>query len=95
MSELQIILALMVVNLIGLLIIGLMHGSQARDTRRLDTRVTFLEAQVKNMPTHRDLLELRGDTAEMAESVAELNGRAETMTQMLRTIQEHLLEKDR
>lgn len=94
MSELQVILVMVVANLVGVLAIGLMHGIQARDTRRLDTRVTQLEVRVANMPAHRDLLELRTDTAKMAESVAEISGQAKTMMQMLRTIQEYLLEKN-
>lgn len=89
-----VIIALLVVNLIGLVMIGARVGRQSNDTIVLDRRLTQLEARVANMPTHHDLQLLgRGITA-TAEAVATISGQTQTMTQMLRTIQEHLLEKE-
>jgi hypothetical protein len=90
-----VIIALLVVNLIGLLVVGLRVSGQSTDTRQLEGRLTKLEARVDNLPTHRDLLELRTGIGDVQESVAAISGRTEAMTQMLRTIQEHLLENDR
>lgn len=91
----HIIIGLLIVDLAGLLAIGLKLGHEARETHRLDRRITVLEARVQSMPTHHDLLGLRTEMTSMAESVAELSGQAKTMAQMLRTIQDYLLEKKR
>lgn len=90
-----IIIALLVINLIGLLAVGLRINGQQSDNRAMDQRLTRLEARVDNLPTHRDLTELGRAITETAETVAAISGQTLTMTQMLRTIQEHLLEKER
>lgn len=90
-----VIIALLVVNLIGLLMIGARVGRQSSDAIALDRRLTQLEARVANMPTHQDLQQLGRGISATAETVATISGQTETMTLMLRTIQEHLLEKDR
>lgn len=89
-----VIIALLVVNLIGLLVVGARVTGQSSDARQLDSRLTKLEARVDNLPTHRDLSDLRGTIAEVSETVAQISGQAQAMTQMLRSIQEHLLEND-
>ena len=88
-------IVLMIVNVVGLAIIGLRVSGQATDSRVLERRLTMLESEVKHLPTHRDLIELRNGISEVVETVAELNGQAAAMTTLLRTIQEHLLENDR
>jgi|GEM_PF-3895301 len=97
MSDLTatIIIALLIVNLLGLLVIGYRVSRQSNDAGDLDRRLTRLEARVDNLPTHRDLLDLRTGIGDVQESMAAISGRTEAMTQMLRTIQEHLLENDR
>ena len=90
-----VIIGLLVVNLIGLLVVGIRVSGLSGDDRKLDSRLTHLEARVNNLPTHRDLGELRSGISEVVESVAGLRGQTATMTEMLRTIQEHLLETDR
>lgn len=89
-----VIIVLLVVNLIGLAIVGLRISSQSAESRQVERRLTMLEARVDNLPTHRDLTELRGDVSEVVETVAAINGQMTAMTQMLRTIQEHLLENE-
>lgn len=89
------IIVLLLVNLAGMLVIGIRVGLLAADDRKQDRRLTQLETRVENLPTHRDLTELRSGIAEVVESVAAINGQTLAMTQMLRTIQEHLLENDR
>lgn len=90
-----VIIVLLVVNLIGLLVVGIRVNGQSTDTRNHESRITKLEAKVDNLPTHRDLTDLRGAISEVVESVAQINGQTQAMTQMLRSIQEHLLENDR
>jgi len=92
---LAIIIGLLLLNLLGLLLIGIRVGMLGGDDRKLDRRLTVLEARVENLPTHRDLGELRSSIAEAVEGVAAIGGQMQAMTQMLRTIQEHLLENDR
>lgn len=94
-ASIAIIIGLLVLNLLGLLIIGIRVGLLGGDDRKLDSRLTHLEARVNNLPTHRDLGELRSGISEVVESVAAISGQTQAMTQMLRTIQEHLLENDR
>ncbi|MHB1273630.1 MAG: DUF2730 family protein [Rhodanobacter sp.] len=90
-----VIIALLLINLIGLLMVGVRVSGQDNDARELDQRLTRLEARVENLPTHRDLTDLGRAIAETAETVASISGQTQAMTQMLRTIQEHLLENDR
>ncbi|MEI7036450.1 DUF2730 family protein [Fulvimonas yonginensis] len=90
-----VIIALLVVNLIGLLVVGVRVSGQSTETRNHEGRITRLEEQVKNLPTHRDLTDLRGAISEVVETVAQISGQTQAMTQMLRSIQEHLLENDR
>jgi len=90
-----VIIALLLINLIGLLMVGVRITSQTADSRQTERRITMLEARVENLPTHRDLTELRSGISEVVETVAMISGQTQTMTQMLRTIQEHLLEDDR
>jgi Tfp pilus assembly protein PilN len=101
-----IIIALLVINLLGLLVVGWRVSGQSNDARSLETRLTSdsralearltkLEARVDNLPTHRDLLDLRNGMSAVVQSIAEIAGRTEAMTTMLQTIQEHLLEGDR
>lgn len=90
-----VIIALLVVNLIGLLVVGIRVSGQSNDARGLENRLTKLEARVDNLPTHRDLTDLRGAITEVVETVAQISGQTQAMTQMLRSIQEHLLENDR
>jgi hypothetical protein len=90
-----VIIALLVINLVGLLAVGLRIGSQGSENRALESRLTKLEARVENLPTHRDLADLRDDLSDLVRNVAEISGQAETQTRMLRSIQEHLLENNR
>lgn len=90
-----VIIVLLIINLIGLAIVGLRISGQSAEARQVERRLTKLEARVDNLPTHRDLIELRSGVSEVVETVAEVSGQMQAITQMLRTIQEHLLENDR
>jgi predicted PurR-regulated permease PerM len=90
-----VIIALLLINLIGLLVVGVHISGQSAYTRQLDSRVTQLEALVKYLPTHQDLASLRAEINKVVETSAAISGQTHAMTQMLRTIQEHLLENDR
>lgn len=79
-----VIIALLVINLVALLFVGTLWN-----------RLTKLEARVDNLPTHRDLVDLRGDLQDVRDTVSTISGQMTTTVQMLRTIQEHLLENDR
>lgn len=90
-----IIIALLVINLAGLIVVALRVTHHTDGTRQLEGRLSKLEGRVDVLPTHRDLADLRGNLTKVAETVASINGQTQAMTQMLRTIQEHLLENDR
>lgn len=90
-----VVIALLVINLIGLLVIGVKVSGQSRENQDLEKRMTRLEARVDNLPTHRDLTVLGRDISEVVTTCAEIDGRTEAMAQTLRTIQDHLLESDR
>lgn len=89
-----VIIALLIINLVGLVVIGSRVSGQTHDSRDLNQRLTFLEARVNNAPTHADLKEISRGLNATAEAVASLGGKTETMTQMLRTVQEHLLDNE-
>lgn len=90
-----VIIALLLANLVGLLWLGQRVSGQSTENRALADRITHLEARVNTMPSHRDLADLREDISEVNEAAAAINGQMQTMTQLMRTIQEHLLENDR
>lgn len=90
-----IIIALLVINLVGLLAIGARVSSQQREARNQDKRLTKIESRVDHQPSHSDLREMSRAMNAMAETVATIKGQTLTMMQMLRTVQEHLLENDR
>lgn len=97
-----LIIGLLLAVLLGVAIVGRSLGRQSAEYssqgtahRALDGRLTRLEVRVDNLPTHRDLLELRATMGEMSESIAQISGQTAAITQMLRSIQQHLLEADR
>lgn len=90
-----IIVTLLLVNSVGVLVLGYRSNQDAGTDRQLERRLSGLEVRVENMPTHRDLAELRAAINSMATDVATLTGQNETQSQMLRTIQTHLMEQDR
>lgn len=90
-----VVIVLLIVNLIGLLRVAVHISAQSTENRQMWGRLITVEGRVDNLPTHRDLTELRSDISEVVEAVATLSGQSTAMTQMLRTIQEHLLESDR
>lgn len=90
-----VIIVLLVVNLLGLAVVGFRVGRQSSDARDFERRLNQLEARVANLPTHQDLQKLTQGMAATAEAVATLNGQMRTMTDMMRAIQEHLLDNER
>ena len=96
MSGLSDLLRLLpILNMIWLLVIGYRLVTQDGASRELANRLTRLEARVESMPTHRDLRDLQESINSIQEDVASLAGKTDTQTQLLRMIQEHLLERDR
>lgn len=102
---LSIVIVLLLIILVALILIFQRVENLARESRQADTqisqenralesRVVKLEARVDNLPTHRDLTELRSGIGAVVESVATIEGQSETMMKMLQTIQKHLLESD-
>jgi hypothetical protein len=100
------IIVLLVINLIGLLMVGTRVSNQSADARNLEKRLatdgrdlerrlTTLEARVENLPTHRDLLAMGKDVTEVMETIAGISGQTDAMTQMLRTIQQYLLDREK
>ena len=102
---LVIVIVLLLVILVSLLLLNQRMENLARESKQMDSqlshenrlmesRVAKLEARVDNLPTHRDLTELRSGIGAVVESVATIEGQSETMMQMLQTIQKHLLESE-
>lgn len=100
-----IIIGLLIVNLVGLVLVGVRVGAQANQQRDLEarlstqqrdleTRLIKLEVRVDNLPTHGDLLKLRTGISEVVENMATIAGQVQAQTQMLQTIQKHLLENE-
>lgn len=100
-----IIIGLLIINLVGLVLVGVRVGAQANQQRDLETRLSTqqrdletrlvkLEMRVDNLPTHRDLLELRTGISDVVQNMAAIAGQVEAQTQMLQTIQRHLLENE-
>lgn len=96
MSDLTttVTIVLLLVNLVGLIMVGVRINYQMVDARGMEKRLNKLEANVEHLPTHHDLHELQRNFNVVAESVASVGGKVETMTQLLKTIQEYLLEKE-
>jgi len=55
-------------------------------------RIAILETTIRHMPTHGDLLGIRGELNSLNGTVSALNERSETTHEMVRSIQQHLLE---
>ncbi|WP_424682931.1 DUF2730 family protein [Frateuria sp. YIM B11624] len=88
-----VILALLLVNLLGLVVVGL-RGNGHHDMRHFERRLMELEARVNNLPTHSHLDDLRTGLNGVKEKAAEISGQMTAIAGLLRTIQEHLLEND-
>lgn len=58
----------------------------------LEIRVVALETTVRHMPTHGDLQEIRRELRDLNGAVSVVSERSEATMQMMRTIQEHLME---
>lgn len=63
----------------------------ARDAA-LEMRVAVLETTIRHMPTHGDLQAIQRELRDLNGTVAGLSERSETTLDLVRTIQEHLLE---
>lgn len=72
--------------------IAAMRDGQARQMAGLNTRVSVLEQRIADMPTHKDLRELRDLVAESNERVAALDERSIRTDAMVQRIHQHLLE---
>ena len=83
----EIVIGLGIANLLGLLL--LWRHIDKRDTAHTDlaSRVTRIEANQANGLTAQQIHAIYAD-------VAEIKGRLATSVDMMKTIQEHLLERD-
>lgn len=61
----------------------------------MQRRMTTFEVQLEHRPTHRDLRVVLDKIELVAASVSTVRGQSDTSVQLLRSIQQHLLEKDR
>jgi hypothetical protein len=66
-------------------------ASVARDAG-LEIRVVALETTVRHMPTHGDLQAIQRELRDLNGTVSVVSERSEATMQMMRTIQEHLME---
>jgi hypothetical protein len=89
-----LLLGLNVLNIVGLVMLGLRVGDRRREESNLEQRIVRLEVRVDALPTHHDLTALHRELGKTAETVATISGQTQTITTMLRTIQQHLLESD-
>jgi hypothetical protein len=60
----------------------------------LDGRVGRLEERVNYLPTHRELAEIRNALGIVNAELSAIRERSQVTCEMVRTIQEHLLEED-
>lgn len=61
----------------------------------LHTRVSVLESQMRDVPRHSDLLQIRNELKSIATQLATVDERSESQVEMTRSIQRHLLESSR
>ncbi len=87
-------LLLLIVALIGLLALCIGMVIVVRESRLMDKRLTKLETLVDVLPSQDDLEHLRNNINAMRSELATVNGRSQTMAELLRTIHKHLLEHD-
>jgi hypothetical protein len=89
-----IIIVLLVINLIGLIVVGTRITGQSADSRGMERRLNLLEAQVQTLPTHTDLRAVGREVNQVLESVASMHGQVAAMAQTLNTVQEYLLDRE-
>lgn len=58
----------------------------------LHTRVSVLETQLRNMPTHADLVAINRCLATLSSELSAVSERSESTQDMVRSIQQHLME---
>lgn len=101
-STLMLVLILLgVCNLIGLGLLWLHMDRRADETRRqgeriggIDGRVGRLEERINYLPTHRELAEIRTAIGAVCAEMSALRERSQVTCEMVRTIQDHLLQED-
>lgn len=65
---------------------------QGRDAIEMDKRMSVLETTVKHMPTHNDLLGIRGELNQLNRTVSTVAERSTNTDRIVQLIQEHLME---
>lgn len=60
-----------------------------------ERRLSIVESTLRHMPSHSDLLEIRGALGNLNAAVAAIGERSKTTHEMLQTIQEHLMESSK
>ncbi len=90
-----------VLNLVGLACLWLHMDRRAAASHRqgerigeLDGRMGRLEERVNYLPTHRELAEIRTALGIVSGELSAIRERSQVTCEMVRTIQEHLLEED-
>lgn len=87
------------------LLVGKLEGTEARTRQEIqllvqrdgdmDKRLSVLETRVAHMPTHNDLAAIQMQLRDMSSDVATVIERSETTLEMVRSIQQHLVESPR
>jgi hypothetical protein len=74
------------------------RGDKAAETMReqlaaADKRISVLETTVEHMPTHGDMQSIQRELRDLNARVSGLDERSENLLDMVRTVQQHLLEQ--
>lgn len=87
--------AMTCVNFLGLLWIGVRTERRTGNDQATSTRLSLIEQNFTNAPTHRDLRDLNAQINQLSSQLAGVSERLNQNTHMTQTIQRHLLEGEK
>lgn len=90
-----LILAVSIVNFLGLVIVALRVEIRGARSDGYDRRIAVLEEQMRTAPSHGDLAAIRDRIAGLSGQMSALADRQGSAMDMIRSIQQHLLGSER
>lgn len=91
---LGLIFGLLAVNFIGMVIVGIRVEVRGVRNEVYDRRIAVLEENTRTAPSHNDLNAIRDRIAGVSGQVAGMSQVMNVQTDLLRSIQNHLLERE-
>ena len=61
----------------------------------MHTRISVLETQIRHVPTHQDLINIKNELKDVNSQLAAVNERSESTVEMVQSIHKYLLEHKR